>query len=208
MASWTWSSATILQVTGPCSPTRVDLSRARDARQTVSVARAVLEVVQGDITRLQVDAVVNAANSALAEGGGVCGAIFAAAGRVELARACARLGGCPPGEARATPGFGLPARWIIHTVGPVWHGGARGEDEILGSCYVHSLEQAAELGARSVAFPAISTGIFGFPRDRAARIAVRTLAHCGAAVDRIVLVAFDRATEEAYRRELTDLCRQ
>ncbi|MEZ5145122.1 MAG: O-acetyl-ADP-ribose deacetylase [Acidimicrobiales bacterium] len=158
-----------------------------------------LEVVRGDITTLTVDAVVNAANEALRRGGGVCGAIFAAAGP-GLDEACAAIGHCTTGDAVVTPGFALPARWIVHTVGPVWHGGGRGEPALLAACYRRSIEVAAAAGARSIAFPAISTGIFGYPADAAAEIAVRA---CREALDhvdigRVVLVAFDRATEDRY----------
>ncbi|MDA8340999.1 MAG: O-acetyl-ADP-ribose deacetylase [Actinomycetota bacterium] len=162
------------------------------------MTRPALEALQADITTLEVDAIVNAANSALAEGGGVCGAIFRAAGRHELAAACAAAGGCPPGQARATPGFRLPARWIVHTVGPVWRGGSEGEPEVLASCYRSSLAVAGELGARSIAFPAISTGIFGYPAGEAARAAVATLSTTDTPVERVVLVAFDRATLRTY----------
>ncbi len=133
-----------------------------------------IEIVEGDITKLDVDAIVNAANRMLAPGGGVCGAIHRAAGP-ELAEACARLGGCETGEAKITPGFRLPARYVIHTVGPVWGGGERGEDRLLASCYRNSLALLREHGLASIAFPAISTGIYGFPPERAARIAVRTV---------------------------------
>lgn len=133
-----------------------------------------IAIIDGDITALAVDAIVNAANTMLAPGGGVCGAIHRAAGR-ELREACARLGGCDTGEAKITPGFKLPARYVIHTVGPVWSGGGANEDLLLASCYRNSLALAAKHGLTSVAFPAISTGIFGFPADRAARIAVRTV---------------------------------
>lgn len=156
----------------------------------------------GDITRLEVDAIVNAANSALAGGGGVDGAIHRAAGRAELAAACAGLGGCATGDAKATPGFQLPARWIIHTVGPVWRGGKHGEAGLLASCYRRSLEVAAGLGARSVAFPAISTGIYGFPREQAARIAVGTLRDTPSGVAQVILVAFDAGTLALYERLL------
>lgn len=159
-----------------------------------------LLVVRDDITRLAVDVVVNAANEALRRGGGVCGAIFAAAGP-RLDEACAALGGCATGDAVATPGFDLPARWIVHTVGPVWHGGDREEPALLASCYRRSLEVAADLGASSIAFPAVSTGIFGYPADDAAAIAVTT---CRApasqhAMGTIVLVAYDAETEARYR---------
>jgi O-acetyl-ADP-ribose deacetylase len=132
---------------------------------------ATLEAAQGDITREAVDAIVNAANSGLSRGGGVCGAIFAAAGP-ELDAACAALGGCPTGDAKPTPGFRLPARWIIHAVGPVWHGGDRGEPELLASCYRRAIELAAEHGDARVAFPAISTGVYGYPLDAGARVAI------------------------------------
>jgi len=133
-----------------------------------------IAIIDGDITTLSVDAIVNAANTMLAPGGGVCGAIHHAAGP-ELAGACAKLGGCDTGEAKITPGFRLPARYVIHTVGPVWSGGEANEDLLLASCYRNSLALAAKHGLRSIAFPAISTGIFGFPADRAASIAVRTV---------------------------------
>jgi O-acetyl-ADP-ribose deacetylase (regulator of RNase III) len=133
-----------------------------------------IAIIDGDITTLSVDAIVNAANTMLAPGGGVCGAIHHAAGP-ELAVACAKLGGCGTGEAKITPGFRLPARYVIHTVGPVWGGGEASEDLLLASCYRNSLALAAEHGLRSIAFPAISTGIYGFPPDRAASIAVRTV---------------------------------
>ena len=134
-----------------------------------------LTVVRADITTLAVDAIVNAANSSLLGGGGVDGATHRAAGP-ELVHACRLLGGCKTGQAKATPGFRLPARIVVHTVGPVWRGGHHGEEGLLGDCYRHSLELALEHRACSVAFPCISTGIYGFPSDRAAKIAVATVA--------------------------------
>ncbi len=167
------------------------------------MAETRIEAVAGDITRLDVDAIVNAANSRLAGGGGVDGAIHAAAGRAELSAACAALGGCPPGQAKATPGFALPARWIIHTVGPVWHGGQHGEELVLASCYLSSIRVAEELGCRSVAFPAISTGVYGFPKDLAAAVAVDTLRSIDTTLSRVLLVAFDDETLNLYRRRLS-----
>lgn len=157
-----------------------------------------IQPVQGDITRLEVDAIVNAANQALAGGGGVDGAIHRAAGQRELQEACRALGGCATGDAKATPGFALPARWIIHAVGPRWSGGNKGEAELLASCYRRSLEVADELGARSVAFPAISTGIYGYPHEAAARIAVDTVRSTTTNVELVKLVAFDEATYHLY----------
>jgi O-acetyl-ADP-ribose deacetylase len=130
-----------------------------------------VEVIQADITTLPVDAIVNAANSLLLGGGGVDGAIHRAAGP-RLLDATRQIGGCPTGEARITPGYDLPAKWVIHTVGPVWQGGNAGEDELLAACYRESLKLASSIGARTVAFPAISTGAYGFPMERAAWIAV------------------------------------
>jgi O-acetyl-ADP-ribose deacetylase (regulator of RNase III) len=153
----------------------------------------VIEVVLGDITAENVDAVVTAANESLLGGGGVDGAIHRAAGP-GLARAGGAIAPCDPGDAKATPAFGLdpPVRHVIHTVGPVWEGGAYGEDDTLASCYRRSLEVADELGAASVAFPAIATGVYGFPAERAASIAVATLRATPTRVDRIRLVAFDQ----------------
>jgi O-acetyl-ADP-ribose deacetylase (regulator of RNase III) len=162
-----------------------------------------VEAARGDITREPVDAIVNAANTSLLGGGGVDGAIHRAAGS-ELLQACRQLGGCPTGDARATPGFRLPARWVIHAVGPVWRGGARGEADELASCYRRSLEIADELGARSVAFPAISTGVYGFPSEQAARIAVETVRSADTAVELVRLVAFDDHTYGLYRELLAD----
>jgi O-acetyl-ADP-ribose deacetylase (regulator of RNase III) len=163
----------------------------------------VIHALRADITTLEVDAIVNAANSSLAGGGGVDGAIHRAAGAAELEAACAALGGCEPGDAKMTPGFGLPARYIIHTVGPVWRGGFRGESDVLASCYRRCLEVADSLGVKSIAFPAISTGVYDYPADAAARVAVETVRSTFTDVEIVNLVAFDSGTYELYRRLLT-----
>jgi O-acetyl-ADP-ribose deacetylase len=162
-----------------------------------------VEVVCGDITREAVDAIVNAANTSLLGGGGVDGAIHRAAGP-ELLAACRPLGGCATGDAKATPGFRLAARWVIHTVGPVWRGGAAGEAELLASCYRRSLEVADGLGALSVAFPAISTGIYGYPAEEAASIAVDTIRSTPTSVELVRLVAFDERTRTLYEQRLAE----
>jgi O-acetyl-ADP-ribose deacetylase len=160
-----------------------------------------IEVVTGDITALAVDAIVNAANTSLLGGGGVDGAIHRAAGP-ELLAECRTLGGCATGDAKATRGHRLPARWVIHTAGPVWRGGDADEAELLASCYARALAVADELGAASVAFPAISTGVYGFPPDEAATIAVDTVRSVPTAVRRVLLVAFDEATADLYTERL------
>jgi O-acetyl-ADP-ribose deacetylase (regulator of RNase III) len=162
-----------------------------------------IRALLADITTLEVDAVVNAANSALLGGGGVDGAIHRAAGAEELVAACSVLGGCEPGDAKATPAFRLPARFIIHTVGPVWRGGDHGEVDVLGSCYRRTIEVAGELGVRSIAFPAISTGAFGFPEEQAAQIAVDTLRSVQTSVQQVLLVAFDGHMLQSLERALT-----
>lgn len=171
------------------------------------VATARVEVLRGDITELAVDAIVNAANSSLLGGGGVDGAIHRRAGP-ELARAGRLLGGCRTGEAKLTPGFLLPARFVIHTVGPVWRGGGDGEAGLLAACYRSALEIAREQRFASIAFPAISTGSYGFPRSRAAEIAVHTLVtslEVPSALERVILVAFDEGTERLYLERVAKL---
>jgi O-acetyl-ADP-ribose deacetylase len=166
-----------------------------------------VEIVQGDITALEVDAVVNAANQTLLGGGGVDGAIHRRAGP-QLLEACRPLGGCPTGQARITPGFRLPAKWVIHAVGPVWRGGSRGEDDQLASCYRRSLELARQNGAGTIAFPAISTGAYGFPLDRAARIALREVQSqldVPPRIDRVVFCCFTAGDRETYERLAREL---
>jgi len=156
-----------------------------------------------DITTLRVDAIVNAANEQLVPGGGVCGAIHRAAGP-ELARACRALGGCPTGSAKATPGFALPATHVIHAVGPIWQGGDKGEAALLRSAYTASLQVASELGCRSIAFPAISTGIYGYPLADATRIAVQAMRVAevgGAKMPEVIIACFSEDVLRAYRSE-------
>lgn len=165
------------------------------------MAKSKLELHQGDITQLAVDAIVNASNSELRPGGGVCGAIHRAAGP-KLAEACRQVGGCPTGEARITPGFSLSATHVIHAVGPVWKGGANGEDEALANCYRNSLHLADENGLDSIAFPAISTGIFGYPAERAAEIAVSSAEQELQARERptrVIFCVFDAETAAIYQ---------
>ncbi len=162
--------------------------------------RGRIVILEGDITRLDVDAIVNAANSSLLGGGGVDGAIHRAAGP-RLLEECRAIGGCSPGDAKLTRGYDLPARWVIHTVGPVWHGGGQGEDETLARCYRASLSLAESQGLRSVAFPAISTGVYGFPLARACRIALREVDRFlerARHVEEVVFVAFGADALDAY----------
>ncbi len=157
-----------------------------------------LEVWHGDITKLAVDAIVNAANSSLLGGGGVDGAIHRAAGK-ELVHECRLLGGCKTGDAKVTKGYDLPAKWIIHTVGPVWNGGNYNEVALLESCYRRCLELANGLGVQSLAFPAISTGIYRFPLELAAEIAVNTTKQFQGSLQRVIFVVFDVKTKAAYQ---------
>jgi O-acetyl-ADP-ribose deacetylase (regulator of RNase III) len=164
-----------------------------------------IEIVEGDITRLEVDAIVNAANKTLLGGGGVDGAIHRAAGP-ELREACEQLGGCETGEAKITPGFALPARYVIHTVGPVWSGGERGENRLLAGCYRNSLALAQAHGLASIAYPAISTGAYGFPPDRAALIALRTVLDSlerAATTERVVFCCFGAQSRQHHEAAFT-----
>ena len=169
----------------------------------MSASSPVIEARLADITTLDVDAIVNAANSSLAPGGGVCGAIHRAAGP-ELAQACVEVGPCPTGEARITPGFKLPARFVIHAVGPVWRGGSHGEAGQLASAYRSAMALATAEGLESIAFPAISTGIYGYPLDKATSIAAREV-HAAldgpGSVERVVFACFDQRTLDAYVAE-------
>ena len=163
-----------------------------------------IALVRGDITDQNVDAIVNAANESLLGGGGVDGAIHRAAGP-ELLEATRKIGGCPTGEARITPGFRLPARYVIHTVGPVWHGGHHNEDELLANCYKNSMRLAHENGIRSIAFPSISTGVYRFPLNRAVSIAIRELrsaAERHPEIEDIRVVAYGADTYQTYQQAL------
>jgi len=160
-------------------------------------------IVQNDITKMQVDAIVNAANTSLKMGGGVCGAIFKAAGPEQLQAACDAIGGCRTGEAVITPGFKLPAKYIIHTPGPVWRGGKEGEEELLRNCYLKSLKLAEQHGCKSVAFPLISAGIYGYPKEEALCVAASAirdfLSESESDMD-VYLVVFDRGTIELTKK--------
>ena len=156
-----------------------------------------IEVIQADITTLDIDAIVNAANNALLGGGGVDGAIHRAAGP-ELVAACLSLGGCATGDAKITPGFNLHAHFVIHTVGPVWHGGQQGEPALLESSYRRSFEVALENAVRSIAFPAISTGVYGYPKHQAAKIALRVMREYSSQFKKIIVACFNETDEMIY----------
>jgi O-acetyl-ADP-ribose deacetylase (regulator of RNase III) len=164
-----------------------------------------LQIIQGDITQLKVGAIVNAANQSLSGGGGVDGAIHRAAGP-QLGEACRQIGGCPTGQARITPGYNLPVEYVIHTVGPVWQGGNQGEAELLASCYRESLLLAAEYNVKTIAFPAISTGVYGYPLDAAAKVAVRAVEAYleeDSIFESVYLVCFDAAAFQTFQKALT-----
>lgn len=171
----------------------------------MSKHRQPIELVTGDITKLKVDAIVNAANTSLLGDGGVDGAIHRAAGP-ELLEYNLKLGGCRTGEAKVTPGFKLPAKFIIHTVGPIWNGGNHNEDQLLASCYHNSLKLAVKNQIKTIAFPAISTGIYGFPLERATKIAIAEIKKFlskNESVEKIIFVCFDNRTREVYEKVLS-----
>lgn len=164
-------------------------------------------VIKGDIVELDVDAIVNAANNSLLGGGGVDGAIHAAAGP-QLLEECRTLKGCPTGEAKITSGYRLPAKWVIHTVGPIWRGGTSGEDEMLARCYRNSLKLAVRNGVKLIAFPSISTGAYGFPVDRASRIAITEIADFLGKdnfIEKVLIVCFNERAFDSYSRSLEEL---
>jgi len=166
-----------------------------------------IEVVEGDITKQKLDAIVNAANSTLLGGGGVDGAIHRAAGP-ELLEECRKLGGCPTGQARITKGYKLPAKWVIHTVGPVWRDGKHGEDDLLAGCYRNSLALAEQNGVTTIAFPSISTGAYGFPMERAAHVAVteiKTFLERKSSIEKVLLVCFGKGAYEIHLQAVREV---
>lgn len=166
-----------------------------------------IQVIQGDITKIEADAIVNAANNTLLGGGGVDGAIHRAAGP-ELLEECRKLNGCETGKAKITKGYRLPAKYVIHTVGPIWRGGNNNEDELLASCYRSSLQLALDNGIKTIAFPSISTGAYRFPVKRAAGIAMREISRFlekSDGIDKVLMVCFDKDTAEAYTEALRGL---
>ncbi len=168
------------------------------------VGTARITLVLGDITEQETETIVNAANSSLMGGGGVDGAIHRAAGP-QLVAECRTLGGCPTGEAKITKGYNLPAKWVIHTVGPVWRDGRHGEDHLLANCYRNSLSLAEQNGIKTIAFPAISTGAYGFPLEQATRIAIgeaKKFSETAATVEKIIFVCFGQAATECYKKML------
>ena len=167
-------------------------------RLGLAAEKEMIEVIPGDITNLVVDVIVNAANESLLGGGGVDGAIHRAAGP-ELLEACRKLGGCPTGEAKITPGFRLEAKWVVHTPGPIWQGGDAREPVLLESCYRNSFNLALEKSAKSIAFPCISTGVYGYPKDAAAGIALKVMRENEKNLVRILACCFSRGDAELYR---------
>ncbi len=166
-----------------------------------------LEIIQGDITKQQVDAIVNAANNSLLGGGGVDGAIHRAAGP-GLLEECRRLNGCPTGEAKITKGYNLPAKWVIHTVGPIWRGGNNGEDKLLACCYRNSLKLAVQYPIKTIAFPSISTGVYRFPVERAAGIAlteIKNFLRGDNKLEKVIMVAFSAKDHQTYQRVLKEI---
>jgi len=166
-----------------------------------------IEIVEGDITQQKTDAIVNAANTSLLGGGGVDGAIHRAAGP-ELLKECRTLGGCPTGEAKITKGYNLPAKWVIHTVGPVWSGGGSNEDALLANCYKNSLKLVAEYGIKTIAFPSISTGAYRFPLDRATQIAIKEtigFLEQEPSIEKVVFVCFGERAHNVYKKTLADM---
>jgi O-acetyl-ADP-ribose deacetylase len=166
-----------------------------------------IELKQGDITKLEVDAIVNAANNSLLGGGGVDGAIHRAAGK-GLLEECKKIGGCPTGEARLTSGYDLPAKYVIHTVGPVWKNGIKGEEKYLANCYRNSLQMALDNNIKSIAFPNISTGVYGFPKEFAASIALREVSSFLSKtkkIKKVIFVAFDEENYNIYKNKLGEL---